>query len=331
MNFRTTPWLVLAAMTVAALWSGLDARPAQAQETVELNKKQIEYFQKAGDFLKEDDFDRAIEYYQLALKQGEVNVLYAALGRAYFRKGECKNADDAYVKALSAPAVAQPTAQDVRQKVEEYRIGLKVDCKGTLELVCEPGDIEVRIGDGARRPCADFPIELAPDTYKLIAFSGGKSIDQEVKIVGLETTSVKLSIQPDAPVGPVGPVSTGEIDGTWATASYVTVGLGAAVLLTAVVLDATVLATAVDDFKAAADARSAEQDALLDDAEGLQTVVLASYLAGGALAITGVVLYLIAPDEMVDPAVNPEAPPAGARLQPWFGQDGAGVQLQLPW
>ncbi len=315
----------LAALVVAigVLWSS--SAMSQEEKTVELSEAQVGYFVKAGEALKSEDFTTAVEYYQLAIKAGEANILYASLGRAQFRLGDCKAADESYVKALSAPAVPDPPPATIRAKIEEYRIGLRVECPGRLEIACEPSDMEIRIGDGARRPCSDFPVDLKPDTYKLLAFAYGVSTDREVKITGMETTSLTLNI--DNPKGSDGSggAKQGESSGM-ETVGLISMGVGVAVLGTAALLDATTLATAVDDLEVASSQEPInvdKADKALEDAEGLQTVVLGTYVAGAVIALTGVVLYLVAPEE--------QAPEAGSGLQGWIGPDGAGVQYSLPW
>ena len=318
---------VLGLSLVAALALAQVPSPAAAQEggqTTELSPKQVEYFIKASEAMEKEDFPTAVEYYQLAIKQGEANILYASLGRALFRKGECKEADASYVKALTAPAVPDPPRSQVNQKIDEYRIGLRVDCQGTLEVACEPEDIQIRIGDGARRPCSDFPIDLQPGTYPLVAFAYGRSIDREVQITGMETSSLELKIENPKGEGGGGGGKKGD-SGALSTVSMITIGLGAAVLGTAAVLDLTALGSAVDDLEAAAG--TPDEQARFDEASSLQGVVLGMYIAGAALAVTGAVLYFVSPEEPA-PAVGSSAAP---RLEGWFGPGSAGIQYRAPW
>lgn len=324
---------VLRVGVVVLVSLGLWTSPALAQEPppeTSLNERQIGFFQKANAALSDDEVPRAIEFYKLALKEGENNVLLAALGRAHFRGGDCAEADAAYVRALEAPVVVQegvPSPEDVRVKIEEYRIGLRVDCSGQLALACEPGDIEVRIGDGARRPCADFPIKLEPGAYNVTAFQAGRSQDHEVRITGMETTTLNLKFEASEVVAAAPTPEVEQGGAPWGAVGWVTAGVGGAVLLTAVLLDATALNTAIGDFKDAADARSPDEDALFDDAQRLQRVVLGAYVAGVTLTAAGVVVALVAGGD----AEAPEAPAEGARVDPWVSPDGAGMLFSMPW
>ncbi len=324
--------MIRALVTTAALVvlaPSLAAAQDDAPPMVELSPKQIEYFQKATSLLNDDQHDTAIEYYKLALKDGEANVLYASLGRAYFKKGDCQSADDNYIKALSAPTVSQPPPDAVRQKIEEYRIGLRVECSGKLEVVCAPQDMEIRIAEGARRSCSEFPVDLPAGDYKVTAFAGGLSQDKDIKITGLETTSIEFSIDVPLDNGGGGKPVTGGEPSVLGTVGWVTAGAGIAVVLSAVVMDVTVLSAAVDDFEQAAENRAPNEDQLFDDASSLQTIVLATYVAGGALALTGVVMALLAPSSEQAPAAAPKA--GETSVQPWLGPDGAGVQFLIPW
>ena len=303
---------------LAALPSSADAQG----ENVVLTEKQIEYFVKAGKALESGEQDQAIEYYNLAIKQGEANVLYAALGRALYRKGRCAEADVAYEKALSAPTVAEPPPASVREKIEEYRIGLRVECPGMLAIKCSPTDMKVRVSGGARRSCEDFPIELKPDFYRIEGSAGGEIVESEVKIVGMETATVELTIDVKAEV--VGPVITQPVDDSpLGLIGIVTAGVGGALLATAVVFDVAVLGPAVDDLEKAADARASDEQGKYDDASSAQTTTLVLYVGGGVLAAAGVVMWLLAPD----------SPPedASTGLQPWFGPDGGGVTFGTTW
>jgi hypothetical protein len=314
--------LLIAALALGAL-AALPSS-AVAQENVVLTDKQVEYFVKAGKALESGEQDQAVEYYKLALKAGEANVLYAALGRALYRKGRCAEADEAYQKALTAPTVAEPPPASVREKIEEYRIGLRVECPGTLQIKCEPADMKVRVSGGARRACSEFPIELKADFYRIEGSAGGEIVESEVKIVGMETATVELKIDVKAePVGPVGGTTPPPDDSSLGLVGLVTAGIGGALLATAVVYDLAVLGPAVDDLETAAGARSADEQAKFDDASSAQTTTLILYIGGGVLATAGVLMWvLMAPDE---------APEQTGGLQPWLGPDGAGVTYGTRW
>lgn len=315
---RTTLIATLAVVLIAALGSS-----AVAQEHVELTEKQVEYFVKAGKALESGEHDQAVEYYKLALKQGEANVLYAALGRALYRKGRCMEADQAYEKALAAPTVAEPPPASVREKIEEYRIGLRVECPGMLAVTCTPADMKVRVSGGARRACSDFPIELKPDFYRLEGSAGGQIVESEVKIVGMETATVELTIDVKEKVADPGPVVTPSEPSSLGTVGLVTAGIGGALLATAVVYDLAVLGPAVDDLEKAADARAADEQQKFDDADSAQTTTLILYAGGGVLTLAGLAMWvLFAPEEPVEAATG---------LQPWMGLDGPGVTYGTRW
>lgn len=288
-----------------------------------MTDKQVEYYKKGLQAYKDDDFDRAIEYYELALKEGDWNILYLGIGRALSRKGRCMDADTYFAKALDARPVPSPPPAEIKAKIDEYRIDLRLQCPGTLIVTCVPPEAEVRVGSGARRPCSEFPIEVPPGEVTVTAFAYGQIVDKKVTVKGLEEVSVQFELEDDGKgagtPGPAPPKTTPPSMSSTKVWGLATGGVGIAVLLGSAITDGTVLAGQIDDLKAAAASRSADEQSLYDDASSLQTILLATYATGTVLTAVGAVLFFW-PEHAAAEA------PAASGLSPWLSPDTAGVQ-----
>jgi len=323
---RPSGWAlpVLVALALPLLLTALPTEvSAQEGEAAFMTAKQVEYYRKGLQAYKDEDFDRAIEYYELALKEGEWNILYLGAGRAYSRKGRCKEADARFAKALEARPVPSPPPADIKSKIDEYRIDLRLQCPGALIVTCTPPDTEIRVGSSARRPCAEFPIEVPPGEVTVTAFAHGQIVDKAVTVKGLEETTVSFDIKPGAAVPDVTPPKKveeppGNPLHLWGA---IVGGTGVAVLVGGAVGDLAVLGPKIEDLKTAADTRSADEQTLFDDASSLQTVLLATYATGAVLTITGAVLFFW-PD-------SPAEQPATSRLSPWLSPEGGGMSWTL--
>src|SRR5262245_40352957 len=115
--------IIVAALVVLCTRDVLAAEPTEAQS---------ELYHRAHAAFEAGDYATATSLLRSALELGELNILYLSLGRALYRDHRCREADDAYLKALKAPAVSEPAPSDVAAKVETYRADLSKSCPGTL-------------------------------------------------------------------------------------------------------------------------------------------------------------------------------------------------------
>jgi tetratricopeptide (TPR) repeat protein len=88
----------------------------------------------AVEAIKNEEYEQAVKLLRRSLELGEMNITYLNLGRAHQRLDECGAAEAAYLEALSAPPVRNPSAFLVEKKVEQYL--------QELEDECEEGDWE---------------------------------------------------------------------------------------------------------------------------------------------------------------------------------------------
>ncbi len=303
------------------------AQDTGTQEIKPLSEKQLGFFVKGLAAQKEKKYAEAIDYYRLALELGESNVLFASMGRAQFFNGSCQKAEENYRKALEAPAVPDPPPEDVLSKVKEYRIGLRRECKGTLELACEPAEVQVRINGGAKRACSDFPIELDPGKYQVSGVYEGGIVDREVEVVGVESTSLTLKVDPSSDSSNT-PVVQEPDRGPWDLVAWVTTGVGAVVLLGAFVADNTALADSIDKFENSAQNRLPSEQMNFEDAQSLQTLVQITYVTGLVVTAVGVVLFFV-PGAEENPTTTGDN--AAGTLQGWVDRHGAGAVYQWRW
>lgn len=323
---------MVALFSLLTFWSSL----LSAQEEQTLNAKQVEYYNKGLEAHKTGDFERSVEYYELAIKEGTAwNILLLGIGRAYSKQGDCAKADAYFVKALAAKPVAQPSAEVIKAKIDEYRIDLRLSCKGTLEVACKPADMQVRVNQNARRACSEFPVELPAGEYTVSGAAYGAFVEKKIKVVGLESVKVELAL--DKPAEPAGGAKLepepphDPHPSALKTWGWITTGVGAAVLTGALLTDATVLSAKVDDFKKAADARASDEDTLYDEASSLQSTVLIGYVAGAAVTTVGVGLLVAAMfGENQGASPDGEAVTLGA-VGAWLGDGGGGLSLAAQW
>jgi len=309
--------VALAALTLVAV----AASPAAAQEVVEPTQAQIQLYQKAIEAYQQEDWARAIELLRSSLALGELNLVYLNLGRALFRSGDCAGATEAYNKALTAPAVAEPPAAELRTKVETYRKEL-ASCPGTVVLSCEPRDMKVTVDGAAPVPCAG-ELMLSPGEHVLTATNGTVSAQTRVVVETQRRQEVELmasgSVEPPPVVAQRGSPLV-----TW---GLITASAGGATLIAAAVVDQTALATAIEEYEyAITNSSEVDEIAARNDADGLQTTVLILTAAGGAVTLSGVVILaigLLSGDEA--------APPAQA-VAPWIVPGGGGgVSWSASW
>ncbi len=76
------------------------------------------------------DYAGAVAILERSIRLGEINVTYLNLGRAYQKLGQCDRARAALEKAKTAPAVADPSADEVSSVADDYLDELAKQCAG---------------------------------------------------------------------------------------------------------------------------------------------------------------------------------------------------------
>ncbi|MEM9194793.1 MAG: tetratricopeptide repeat protein [Myxococcota bacterium] len=284
--------------------------PAAAQEPRSPTPTQLQLYQEAHQAFEGERFEAAASLLRRALQGGELNLLHLSLGRALFRLDRCEEAAEHYDLALEAPPVIEPPAEDVRARIGAYREDLG-NCSGTLVIRCTEAEQNLIIEGQGPVHCGANP--LPPGTYTLRG-SGSETESRQVEVRAMEETSIDAptSERTESPPRPVPfPIDT---------MGLVIAAVGGAVLVGALVLDLTALDSAIDDFDSAREVGSANANDLKSDAELLQGVTLAGYIAGAAILATGLTFWIWG----VTSSEEPPATTVGGMISPW----GAGLELR---
>ncbi|MEO1268084.1 MAG: hypothetical protein AAFX99_08300 [Myxococcota bacterium] len=242
-------WVTVWMMALGAMM--LCATPeASAQSRVaEPTASQIDYYNRANQAYQEGDYTKAVTLLEVALDEGEINILYLNLGRALSKLGRCEEAEKMYGKALKAPSMASPTAAQVKAKIDEYRNDMKRECPGLLVVKCEPGSLVLTIDDGDARLCDGAPISLAAGSYKIKGSLPGnakaKPAVDVVTVTSMQTTTALLTVE----VGKGTPEPEKPKAKSVSALPWITVGVGSTILVASFILDATVVKNDVDEFK----------------------------------------------------------------------------------
>lgn len=268
----------------------LACAPAAAGDFATIDDTQLDLVTRGLEAHNAGDYDRAAELFEAALLVKELNVVYLNLGRTLQRGGACGAADEAFDKALTAPAVQNPSAAEVKQAAEKYRAELQRQCPGEATLSCEDGRVTV---DGEPAICGTT-VTLEPGTHTARFSNGDGATQMEFEVIGLTTVTVELTVAtttllpPDDP----SPVRTMTVVG-WGL-----VGAGAVGVLTGAWY--TSRAGDVED-EIAAEGRRETVNAnrardLLDEGDEVETGQALAYGFGVAALLTGTVLLVLDTD-----------------------------------
>lgn len=118
--------VLLCSLTIAV--PGAQAQSDDAQPTVEPSSAQLELNNRGVQAIVAKQYGTAVRLFRSSTDLGELNITYVNMGRAYQYMGECENAEDAYAKALNAPAVASPSPDKIAAVIKRYRAELKESC-----------------------------------------------------------------------------------------------------------------------------------------------------------------------------------------------------------
>ncbi len=296
--------------------------PGWAQTSTELTKSQLEYNNRGVTLINEGKYDEALGYFQSSLAVGEANVTYLNIGRTYTRMGRCVNAATAFAKVESAPAVASPSSDEIAKILKRYRSDLDETCSSRLRLRCPDAKIAVAIDSSPAIDCPELPVPVTPGAHRVQVSYQGRQEVHTVEAAAGEIAELKLAV-PEATVdGPVSDTRQAESSGL-RTAAWVSSVSGGVFLATGLVLDQTLVGSQLDEAEAAAASGDrAAYDARLSDYESARDLNRAVFAAGGALAVSGVVMWILSSDEAAQPAPSASVSPR---------EGGASLELHWRW
>lgn len=181
--------LCISALLVSPALFAQERAPTQAQ--LELNQEGVQA-------IIAENYDEAIRLLDASITLGALNITHANLGRAHQRAGNCAEAEANYIAALTSPYVANPSRSQISETVESHRAELREVCPGTLNIVCEPEQMEIFINDEGPFSCAGLTRDLEANTYTLRGILGTQETSESVKIESMETTLLQLVIEPSS-------------------------------------------------------------------------------------------------------------------------------------
>lgn len=133
--------------------------------------------------------------------------------------------------------------------LENYRAELLVDCPGRAVFRCSPRTLTLRIDGAEELQCSEEPLELAAGSHEVSGYLQGAQVveTQRFEVQGMATTVVELSAPGELLAQPTSEPRTDEGVSALFGVGVGTASVGAALLLTFVIIDVAVLLPAVDD------------------------------------------------------------------------------------
>ncbi|MBA2663105.1 MAG: hypothetical protein H0U74_12485 [Bradymonadaceae bacterium] len=182
------------ALVVVLAWSS-SALAQSGQRVVAPTDAQLELNAQGIEAIVEADFARAIRLFRASLDLGELNITYVNLGRSHQRAGDCKSAEQGFVRALEAPAIADPSPEAIAAVIARYRAELQASCPGELVITCAPAEMTVYIGDAQGVPCPQRASAHSQGSIVVRGELDEVQTSQRVEIAPMQTSRVHLVIE----------------------------------------------------------------------------------------------------------------------------------------
>ena len=202
-------------------------------------------------------------------------------------------------------------ANEVRERIAKIRAE---HFQAHLRVTANVDDATVAV-DGEPKGTIGW-LDLGPGDHRVeVSAPGRRTAMQQVALQGDRETTLVFTLLDEPSPAPPPPESAPPAAGTfpWRTVGWIGVGVGAATLVTTLVIDTAVLGPKISDYRSASDRADPDARSLRDEAKSLQTGVLVGYTAGAVLAVVGAGFALLAP------------PVTRTTLQPMIGPGVAGV------
>lgn len=283
----------LAVATVAVLWPSR-ARADEPATTSTLTEAEAQAQAQAAmergiaAFGKGDAATALFEYEQAMRLVPRANLPYRYAAEALLQLDRPRAAIEHLEKYLAMNSRVSDAAA-VRARIESLR---RERLPGTLKLDATVPGSQVRIDQGVVRTLP-IEVELSPGEHVFVVEHPGRVASTErIHVVGGRTASVTLAL--GAPILKVPPAAAAPAEGAPAllVTSLATLGLGLVTLGTSAVVDASVLRGKISDLDAASQRGDANLADLKSDASGVRTGVIAGYVAGAVVTVTGGILLL---------------------------------------
>lgn len=253
-------------------------------------------------FARGDAEAALVEYQRAEQLVPEANLPYRYAAEALVKLGRTEEAIASLEKYLALkPDVSDATT--TRALIDTLRASLP--SKLTLECSSGVSEITVRVdGAAASKYACPAELQLPGGEHNLNVHAEGKR-DALLKITASPGADVHLAVAFEDPL-PVAAPAPAPSDGgaknghdapsrPLRTLGFVSLGVGAAALATAMVVDFGFLGPAIDDFHAAVDRGDKAASDSRASVQTFRVVSIVGYAAAAALAATGGVLLLVSP------------------------------------
>jgi tetratricopeptide (TPR) repeat protein len=321
---------VRAAGALAALAILAAGAPAAAETSAEQAER---LFREATALIAAKRYDAACE------KLAESGKLDPAVG-TFYNLGSCLEHEKRYASAKQAYDRAAQLAREqnnaqgaARAADKSARVAAKV-ARLTLVVARDVSAPSASI-DGAAVAISDTPFELDPGSHRVKVTAAGRgTFEKTVDLGEADAVTVEARFDPVKAPGkdPVPPPSAAKASGSWSTLRFV--GLGVAGV-GALGLGAGgffgLRASSELDNSGCRDGRfcpNQESATKLSDAKTSANLSTIFFVAGGALLVGGVVLFVLAPDEKAAAAT---APVRRLGVAPAVGAGAGGVSVVADW
>jgi hypothetical protein len=165
--------LILSTICAIPTAAAQSVRQSEERPVVEPTAAQLELNNQGVEAIVAKDFEQAVRLFRASLDLGELNITYVNMGRAYQYANQCEKAEDAYARALKAPAVPRPSPEKIAAVIERYREELKATCVPAAKATGE---------DTARSEKAAKPKEAAKVAAKADRTQTIKPIEQPPQV-----------------------------------------------------------------------------------------------------------------------------------------------------
>lgn len=292
--------------------SALPTSSALAQTTSE--DRAVELAHEGLEFFNQGRFADALAAFDQANNLASSPVLGLYTARSLRNLGRLVEASERYRKVLGAelPAGAPKpfvTAQEDAKK--ELDVLLPRIPAVTFQLVPDAASATVLVDGKSITPAG--PQAIDPGSHEVVVTENGVERARrrfELR-EGDKLARVRVALAPTAPKEP--DESTGPRQGSWVPGA-VLIGAGGAGLLVGAITGGLAISAERDLAEACPNAVCpAEKQGDLDSANAMALASTISFIAGGAIAATGIVLVILRPGGEDAPA----APAVSLRVSPW--------------
>ncbi|MEL6178405.1 MAG: hypothetical protein AAFS10_05600, partial [Myxococcota bacterium] len=231
------------------------------------------------------EYNEAEKIFAEAFKQDRTQEVNLYIAEALLGKEDCQTAFVALQETADTKPSSAMSPLEVAQRLRTLNQAFQEQCGEQVLVRCVPSDATLSIDGGISKICPAGPIFLASGEHTLVArvnLDAGNNqpaqvLTRQVEVKPGQVNRVDMVLESEEVLGTLGWVGIGGM------------GLGLLTLTTALIIDATVLSPAIDDFERTRDAggSAAELNDDQDQIETLQTTNKALLIGGSSMLLIG--------------------------------------------